>query len=311
MKNKKTRSQQMQINSEYYKKVLDTLYDGIYFIDQDKKIIYWNKGAEKHTGYKQSEVIGRHCWDNILMHVNDQGIQLCEELCPISKTIADGRLREVEVYLKHKEGHRVPVSMRIAPIKDSDGKVVVAVEIFSENSPKFTLSHRLWELQNIALLDPLTGIGNRRYIEINLKARLEELRRYGWPFGVLFIDIDHFKNINDIYGHDIGDNLLTILGKTLLNSLRSFDIFGRWGGEEFIAIITNVKEDQLYFIANRMRLLAEQSNISMGSDIIRSTISIGATLARIDDKVNTLVKRADQLIYQSKTSGRNCISINN
>jgi diguanylate cyclase (GGDEF)-like protein/PAS domain S-box-containing protein len=300
----------MDFNSEYYKKVLDNLYDGIYFLDKDKKIIFWNKGAERHTGYKNSEVIGKHCWDNILMHVDEKGMKLCDESCPISQTISDCRLREVEVYLHHKEGHRVPVSMRIAPIHDSDAQVVVAVEIFSEKSPKFTMHQKIEELKNLALIDPPTESGNRRYIEMNLKGRLEEMKRYRWSFGILFIDIDHFKNINDRYGHDIGDRILKMVSKTISNSLRSFDVLGRWGGEEFIAVVVNVNEEQLHAISDRLRLLVEQSSIVVGSDTVRATISLGATLTLENDTVYTMVKRADQLMYKSKASGRNCVSMN-
>ena len=300
----------MDFDNNYYKRVLDTLYDGIYFLDQDKKIIYWNEGVERYTGYKHSEVLGRHCWDNVLMHVNSQGVRLCNGSCPISQAIADGRRREVEVYFHHKEGHRVPISMRVAPILGSNNQVIVAVEMFNENSPKFALHQKIEELQNLALLDSLVELGNRRYIEINLKGRLEELKRYGWQFGVLFIDIDHFKNINDLYGHDMGDKLLKMVGKTILNSIRPFDVLGRWGGEEFIVIMVNINQDNLYSVANRFRLFVEQSSISNGTEIVRATVSIGATLALRDDTIKTLVKRADELMYQSKGGGRNCVTMN-
>ena len=300
----------MDLDNNYYKRVLDTLYDGIYFLDDDKKIIYWNEGAERYTGYKHSEVLGRHCWDSILMPVNSQGVKLCNGSCPISQTIADGRRREIEVYIHHKEGHRVPISMRVAPIMGSNNQVIVAVEIFNENSPKFALHQKIEELQNLALLDSLVELGNRRYIEINLKGRLEELKRYGWQFGILFIDIDHFKNINDLYGHDIGDKVLKMVGKTILNSIRPFDVLGRWGGEEFIVILANINQDNLYSVANRFRLLVEQSNISNGTETICATVSIGATLALRDDTIKTLVKRADELMYQGKGSGRNCVTMN-
>jgi diguanylate cyclase (GGDEF)-like protein/PAS domain S-box-containing protein len=305
----KVGGQQVSLSEEYYRKVLDNLYDGMYFLDKDKKIIYWNKGAEKHTGYKDSEVIGRHCWDNILMHVDENGVKLCNGSCPITQTIADGSLREVEVYLQHKEGHRVPVSMRIAPIQDSTDQVVVAVEIFNEKSPKFTLHQKLEELKHLALIDPLTESGNRRYIEMSLKSRLEELDRYGWSVGVLFFDIDHFKNVNDGHGHNIGDRVLKMVSKTVSNSLRSFDVLGRWGGEEFIAILVNVNEEQLHSVSERLRLLVEQSSISIGSDMVRVTISIGATIAQKNDTINSVIKRADKLMYKSKNSGRNCISV--
>lgn len=300
----------MNINEEFYKKVLDNLYDGIYFINHNREIIYWNSGAERHTGYKHSEVMGKHCYDNIIMHVDEEGIPLCDKSCPVLQTIADGCVREVEVFQHHKEGHLIPVSLRIAPVSSSSNEIVVAVEIFNETSPKFTLRQKVEELRSMALIDSLTGTGNRRYIEMFLRSRLDEMKRYGWMFGILFIDIDYFKAINDKYGHDAGDRILKMAGKTILNSLRSFDFLGRWGGEEFIVILANVNGEQLYSIANRLRLLVEHSSTPIGTDIVHVTISIGAALALQDDDVHSIIKRADKLMYNSKASGRNCVSTN-
>lgn len=203
----------------------------------------------------------------------------------------------------------MPVSMRIAPIKDVHNQVVVAVEIFNDNSPKFTLRQMLEEFRNLALIDPLTELGNRRYVEMNIRSRLEELNRYKWQFGVLFVDIDHFKRVNDTYGHEIRDKILKMVSKTISNSLRSFDILGRWGGEEFVALIVNVNEEQLCTVANRLRLLVEQSSILTGTNNVQVTVSIGATLARVDDSAQDILDRADKLMYASKNSGRNCISM--
>ena len=298
----------MSLSNDYYKKVLDNLYDGIYLLDENRSIIYWNAGAEKHTGFHRSHVINKGC-DNVLKHVDGDGVPLCGESCPVSKTMQDGRLREVEVYIQHKEGHRVPVSMRIAPIKETDNQVAVAVEIFNDNSPKFTLHKMVEELKTQALLDPLLELGNRRYIESNIRGRLEELGRYGWQFGVLFVDIDHFKDINDRFGHETGDKILSMVSKSMSNSLRTFDMVGRWGGEEFVVIVVNVQEEQLYAVANRLRMLVEQSSITIDSETIRSTVSIGAAIALPDDDVESLIRRADNLMYRSKNSGRNCITI--
>jgi len=299
----------MSLDDGHYKKVLDNLYDGIYLLSEDRKIIYWNNGAETHTGYSKSEVINLPC-HKVLMHVDDKGKSLCNDSCPVSQTIQDNTLREVEVYIRHKEGHRIPVSMRIAPIKDSNNQVVVAVEICGEGSPKFTLQQKLREMKDLALLDPLSELGNRRFLEMNIKGKIEELERYKWPFGILFADIDHFKGINDTYGHDSGDRVIQMVSKTMSNSLRSFDVMGRWGGEEFVVIVVNVDEEQLYAVADRLRFLVDQSSISIGSETVNVTVSIGATLGKPDDDINTILSRADRLMYESKRAGRNCISIN-
>ena len=168
---------------------------------------------------------------------------------------------------------------------------------------------KLFDEQKLALLDSLTNLGNRRYIEINLRSKLDEMRRYHLPFGILFMDIDRFKDINDTHGHVVGDEMLKMIARTLSGNLRPSDMLGRWGGEEFVAIIANLDEEGLYEIANRCRFLVEQSSLSADGKKLRATISIGATLCQPEDALDALMERADSLMYQSKLAGRNRVTI--
>jgi diguanylate cyclase (GGDEF)-like protein/PAS domain S-box-containing protein len=298
----------MKIDETFYKALLDNLYDGVYFVDKDRRITYWNRGAERITGYSASEATGKRCSDNLLMHSDKQGNVLCLAACPLAYTISDGRERTNEVYLRHKDGHRVPIIVRVTPMRDPSGAIIGGVEIFTDNTPAALAFDRLAELERLAYLDPLTGLANRRYAEIMINARLEELQRYGWRFGVIFIDIDNFKTVNDVYGHETGDEVLKTVGKTLQNSLRPFDVVSRWGGEEYVAVIANIEAEELCVTANRCRALVEQSS-NPSKPSLRVTVSIGATLALADDSVATVLNRADQLMYQSKRAGRNCITV--
>ena len=298
----------MIIDNDFSKTILENLYDGVYFVDCDRKILYWNKSAENISGYNRSEVIGKRCADNI-RHIDEHGIQLCMTECPLAKTVADSVPREQNLYIRHKKGHRVPVLTRTSPLQDSLGHVIGAVEIFRDNSPVDSITQRIKEFEKMALLDPLTELANRRYIESNIQTKLDEMRRYCRPFGILFVDIDHFKKVNDTHGHDIGDKVLIMVSNTFIKNIRASDIIGRWGGEEFLAIIPNINEEQLYFTANKLRVLVEQSGFPIDSGIVQVTISIGATLAQPKDTAETLLERADKLLYYSKAMGRNRVSI--
>lgn len=293
---------------DFYKSIFENLYDGVYFVDCDRKILYWNKGAENISGYPRSEVIGKQCADNI-RHINEHGIQLCMTECPLAKTVADSVPREQSLYIRHKNGHRVPVLTRTSILRDPHGQIIGAVEIFCDNSPVHSIAHRINELEKMVLLDPLTELANRRYIESSVQAKLDEMHRYARPFGILFVDVDYFKRVNDTYGHDIGDKVLVMVANTFVRNLRASDIVGRWGGEEFIAIIPNINEEQLYFTANKLRVLVEQSGFSLDSAIVQVTVSIGATLAQPNDILEKLLERADKLLYYSKMNGRNRVSI--
>jgi diguanylate cyclase (GGDEF)-like protein/PAS domain S-box-containing protein len=297
---------EMAIN---YKELMDQLYDGVYFVDRTRKILYWNRAAEKITGFSASEVLTKCCAENILRHVDAFGKGLCETACPLTEVIRDGIPRDAEVFLHHKDGHRIPVSIHTAPVFDEQGKIIGAVELFTDNTPKANILARIAELEELVMLDPLTMLGNRRFIEMNVQNRLDEMDRYGSSFGVLFLDIDHFKNVNDRYGHESGDKVLKMVAKTLAVNSRPFDVFGRWGGEEFVGIIQRVDHQSLYEIAERLRNLVKASFVVQDDTKIQATVSVGACFAHEGDTLETLIRRADELMYRSKTLGRDRVSM--
>jgi len=299
----------MGLEKDSYERIIENLYDGLYFVDRDRVITYWNKGAERISGFTADEVVGKSCADNILTHVDSQGNSLCTGMCPLAATIADGTLREAELFMHHKDGHRIPVSVRVSTLTDRDGIIIGGVEVFTDISNQEATKLRVKELEKLALLDNLTQLANRNYIEREIQSRFEEKKRLNVPFGILFIDIDHFKKFNDSYGHDVGDEVLKFVANTFVANTRPFDLYGRWGGEEFIGIIRNINGKELEVLGNRVRILIENSFIIHENEKLYVTISIGATLVNKKDTIDSLIKRADTLLYKSKAAGRNCLTI--
>lgn len=292
-----------------YETVLENLFDGVYFVDRDRRITIWNRGAERITGFEKAEVIGKCCADNILRHIDADGRELCESGCPLSATLADGETRESNIFLHHHQGHRVPVSVRISPVRDDQGEVIGGIEVFSDNSSSVKLLQELELLKQEAFLDGLTGIGNRRYADLAVQTRIFDLETHGIGFGVVFLDIDHFKGFNDTYGHKTGDDVLVMVAKTVSGLLRSSDIFARWGGEEFVVLLPQVNSMLLNNIAERIRTFIEKSFIMSGGARISVTASIGATLGRPGDTTESVMERADRLMYAGKESGRNRVTV--
>ncbi|QWV95348.1 sensor domain-containing diguanylate cyclase [Geomonas oryzisoli] len=299
----------MYLSKDSYKKIIDDLRDGLYIVDTDRKIVFWNHAAERISGYSAEEVIGKPCADNILCHVDDVGLNLCCSECPLASTIDSGIPHDAQVFLHHKNGHRIPVLVRVIPLTDDTGQVIGGVEMFSDNSGQVDNDDRLKELEKLALLDGLTQLANRRYLDRELESRIEEMNRYDIPFGILFMDLDDFKTINDRYGHDTGDRVLQFVAGTLSANSRPFDLYGRWGGEEFVGIIRNVSNANLKHMGQRLRRLVEKSFVLVEGEALRVTISIGATMAVENDTVQTLLARADGLMYQSKAAGKNRLTI--
>jgi diguanylate cyclase (GGDEF)-like protein len=230
-------------------------------------------------------------------------------MCTLAATIADGEPREAELYMHHKDGHRIPVSVRVSCLTDNDGNIIGGIELFTNISNQAANELRVKELEKMALIDNLTQLANRHYIEREIQSRFEEKKRFNVPFGILFMDIDHFKKFNDLYGHDMGDNVLKFVANTFIANARPFDLYGRWGGEEFIGIIRNINNKDLELMGNRTRLMIENSYIIHERKKIGVTISIGATLVNEKDTIDSIIKRADTLLYESKAAGRNCLII--
>jgi diguanylate cyclase (GGDEF)-like protein/PAS domain S-box-containing protein len=298
----------MSFTDAEYHVLLDSLHDGVYFVDRERRIQFWNKAAEQITGFSSESVVGQCCSSAILTHVDANGDSLCQGLCPLARTLVDGQPREDHVFLHHKDGHRLPVSIRITPMHDAAGNITGAAEVFVSPASRAVDEHRVQELERLAMFDALTQLANRHYVNIELHNRLEEMKRYGWSFGVFLADLDHFKSVNDAHGHDVGDAVLRAVARTMTANARPFDVIGRWGGEEFIGIIRNVGADGLRATAERIRRLVGSCYVSVPGGAVRVTISMGATLAHAEDTPETLVKRADLLLYRSKQSGRNKVT---
>jgi diguanylate cyclase (GGDEF)-like protein/PAS domain S-box-containing protein len=294
---------------DFLTRLLDHLPGGIYFVDRDRRITYWNQGAAKISGFSPEKILNKRCQDNLLQHIDNQGKALCLDGCPLEQTLQNGRPRGADVYLHHRDGHRVPVSVRVEPICDHQGEIIGAVELFTDTTSKETLLERIQELERISFLDPLTNLANRRFLDLTIESRLHEMQRYGWPLGVILMDVDNFKQVNDTYGHDVGDKVLATLANTFVSNTRSFDVCGRWGGEEFVSVVVNVSAYDLLAIANRLRVMGANSQVAVPGGMLQVTISTGANLARPSDFPQTLMKRAYELLYESKKAGRNRVTI--
>ena len=284
-----------------YKELLDRLSDGVYFVDRNRQILYWNEGGTRLTGYKPEEMVGRYCHENTLCHVDSRGRELCHSECPLSACMRDGKPREAELFLMHKMGRRVPVNVRVQPVREADGTIVGAIEIFSDNSAQIEAKRKAEAMERLAFYDPVTHCPNRRFLEMSLNTAQVEFQAHHDPFGVLVFDLDGFKDVNDTFGHATGDRALQEVAKTLIGALRSGDVVGRWGGDEFLAIVYNVNEAVLDSLANRCAMLVGETSFrDDDGNRQRISVSVGAALVEPGEESCKLVERADRRMYSRK-----------
>lgn len=288
--------------------LLDNLGEGVYFVDNERKIEYWNEAAEELTGFSKEEVLGKYCYDNIMKHIDCKGVELCNNGCPLAATAKDGKMRKMELYLHHKEGHRVPVTVKAIPVMDDNQTITGAIEIFYSNVSQMH-KEKILELEKLAMTDGLTGVANRLYTEKTLGEKIEIFKINKTKFALAFIDVDYFKKFNDNYGHDVGDKVLKVVASTLAKNINENEFIGRWGGEEFVIILEVATNEILATRLNILRILIEKSELIYNEKALNVTVSIGGAIIKENDSKDDLVKNADSLMYQSKKNGRNRVTV--
>lgn len=284
----------MQLNEFTYKNILDNLYEGVYFVDENRVITYWNKGAERISGYKAEEVIGSKCSNNILKHVDDKGCNLCEGVCPLLASMKNGKPREKNVYMLHKEGHRLPVVVRAMPLYDDVGNVLGSVEIFVDNTKQIQQEDKMRQLAKLAFNDELTGINNKRYGEMKLAARIAEVKAQSIDAAVLVIELRQILQGSVVYGADIDSDTLMVVSKTLQGNMPEGDTICRWGKNSFLLVLRNYRKSTLLLFADKLKSLINQSKFSSSFKGEKLYVAIGGTEIKGIDKVEGITERAQR-----------------
>lgn len=290
-------------------RMMEQMTEGVYFVNRERRILYWNPAAEQITGFTAEDIKGRACFDNILNHVDEEGNELCQGRCPLLDSIDGGCHNKGQVYLRHKDGYRKPVSVRTMPLIDAAGEIVGGIELFTDLTDTHD-AQRLRELEVLAAADPLTGLPNRRLFDTTLEGRLAEKKRHGIPFALALADVDHFKAFNDEHGHQLGDRVLVAVARTLKGGCRAYDFVSRWGGEEFAILLGNVDDHDAAAVMDRCRKLVAEAVVTHELGKAGVNISIGVAGALEDDDPQSLCGRADAALYAAKRGGRNQVQLN-
>jgi diguanylate cyclase (GGDEF)-like protein/PAS domain S-box-containing protein len=300
-----------QLPADCYKSLLDQSHDGVNFVDTKRRILYWNQGAERITGYAAAEISGRHCYDGILCHIDDHGARLCEQLCPLLAAIDAEQKSHQRVYLRTKAGKRIPVDAVSSPVYDEQHTLLGAVQIFRDATLYEESEKQAQVIARLAATDPLTGLLNRRQLEIETELEVNRARRLNLPMSVLYGDLDHFKQVNDTHGHSCGDQLLKDTAAALQSGVRPYDRVSRFGGDEFVLLLPETQVQLGVEIAERLRRAVAAIDLACDNPKTAGhpAMSFGLAELRANERWEELVDRADQALYKAKRSGRNAVYV--
>ncbi len=292
-------------NAEIYRAALESLQTGVCLVDQNRKISFWNDGAERITGYLRQDVVGRFCGEILLIKFHENKAAICEHSCPLLAAMRDGKPRESRVYLHHKLGYAVPVSLRAVPIRDTAGHVIGAVESFVERPCVSTRRRPESDLAVGQGLDASTQLPDYHYTESHLVGLLKFASEHMIPFGLLCIQVDHLDTLMATHGLDAAEAILNVIAHTLRNGLEPLDFLGRWSDDQFLAVITNCGNGNLLSTAERLRRLAQSSEITWWGDQLSVTVSVGGTVLRPGEPIMPLLGRTGNALRQAIAKGGN------
>lgn len=285
---------------------LNDLYNyapcGYHSVDAEGVIVKVNKTELSWLGYDQEDVIGEP-FRNFLSPESRE--VYCSQFEHYKQS---GRHKDLELELVQKNGDRRPVLLNSTAIFDEHAVFVMSRSTLVDLTDRKKLEQ---ELQRQAHMDFLTGLNNRGNFSELAQREFATCRRLNTPLAFLFFDIDNFKHINDNYGHHAGDLVLRAVGDCCLKTLREIDIVGRWGGEEFVALLPGVKSDNIRETAERLRVALSGIEVNVQHDLsITFTVSVGASCLKSNDSsFNSIMKRADIALYSAKSNGKNCVFI--
>lgn len=261
--------------------------------DKDGVITYVNDALVAHTGYRKVDLIGKN------MSIFQSGKMDSEFYQKMWNTISSGKTYRGVMINKKRDNTIYYEEQTITPIYDDTNQIEHYISTSQDITKRIEMEE---QLKLLATTDGLTGIYNRRKISEEIDMQMTRSKRYNEPFALLMFDFDLFKEVNDSYGHDIGDYVLVETCKLISQYIREGDSFGRWGGEEFMLIFPNLDEEKAVRIAEKLRDLIANFSFKKASNI---TISFGVSTYNKNENIKTLLKRVDDALYQAKNSGRN------
>ncbi len=297
-------SMQTMVDTLYHRQLLDAMNDAAVYVDCSGRILHWNRAAERMTGQNGSAVI-HQIWSAEVMGLRDEsGNPLREEQCPMravfKKRVHSARRLEV----CHRDGRVFKVNLQGLPVMNNRREFCGAILLIRDASAQVSLEERVQSLHERATRDPLTGVNNRAELDKRLAEFVPERLTANQPGSLIICDIDHFKRINDTYGHQAGDEALVVFASILREHARETDMVARYGGEEFVVMCSDCDNATATSRAEEIRRAVEHRSLPSlrGSSM---TASFGVTEVQAGDTDESMLARADRALLLAKETGRN------
>lgn len=287
----------------FHRRLLDSIQDAVIFVDANMTILFWNQTAERLTGIPALSVIQRTWTPSLVQMADEHGYALRDQDCPLQNAVQSGVQSFRRLAIGNRFGEPTRVDVQLVPIIDCQGPPQGVAIIVRDASRQVTLEERVQTLHEQATRDPLTQIANRSEFDRVHTQFLQRHLESNFPCALIICDIDHFKQINDTYGHQAGDEALQSFASILQSHCRPGDLVARYGGEEFAILCADCNNATAVQRAETIRRnLTSTPQSCLNGNVM--TASFGVTEVQGGDTPETMLRRADRALYQAKDAGR-------
>lgn len=296
-----------------FAQVFDMVDIGLVILDKELHVCYWNRWMQLHSAIAPDEIIGTPIGDVFSNLKRPRFLNNCKAVftfgnfCFFSQKLHHYLFPFKPISSFDFDFQNMQQSCTMGPLRNEKGDINYLFIAVHDVTETVNFEQKLMALN---MIDALTGVNNRRSLETHLKEELERHKRYGHPLSLIMFDIDHFKHVNDTYGHQCGDYVLQMIAELIVSSIRSEDILARYGGEEFCCILPETPIAAAMVLAERFRKKIADHVFEYEKDRIRVTISLG--VSAMSPKIKTcdmLLKNADDGLYTAKNRGRNQMEV--
>ena len=290
--------------SLFEQQLIDSMHDGVIFVDEHRNIFLWSKGAERLTGVSSAAAQGRQFTPTLLDMCNTAGRRVRDDACPVARAIATHAQLRQRLEILGRQGEHVAIDLHAIPVVCRDGQLRGATVLLQDAQPEVSLEEKCEALHAEVTKDPMTKVANRAEFDRMLALFIEAHEQAGLPCSLVMTDIDHFKSINDTFGHQAGDEAIITVANLLTQACRSGDLVARYGGEEFAVLCADCTMADAAGRAEQIRKrISEATFASLGTRKITS--SFGVAQLQSGDTPETLLRRSDSALLMAKEQGRN------
>ena len=283
-------------DAEICRDMLENVPVALCVVDLQKRIVFWSSGAERVTGHLRHEVLGHSCIAEPLLHCDQPGCEFCDEHCPVACAMKTSQAVDSSGFLRHKDGHEVPVRIRAVPVYNQHRSIIGALSTFEELQAGISRERCEGNASSPDYEDHVTGVASRAMMQAHLQAKLASLSPGNYSHWVFLVKVQGLAHFRASLGNEAASSLLRLMVRTVESCLWISDVVGRWSDDQFLLLVDGHREEGLEPLRARIRRMLAAEGIEWWGERRSLPVLIVATAAESGDTVESIVQRLHKLL---------------